>query len=130
MEQPYFKKGQIISADLTVNNANELRDFYKEVIGWQVEEMPMKEGNENYSDYIMKDESGAWVGGVCHNRGANKGIPAQWIMYINVKSIAESIEKCLRLGGKVVRESKDAQGNYHYAMIQDPNGAIIGLTQM
>lgn len=26
--------GSIISADLTVENADQIRDFYKEVIGW------------------------------------------------------------------------------------------------
>jgi predicted enzyme related to lactoylglutathione lyase len=130
METPTFKKGQIISVDLTVEGAEKIRDFYSAVVGWQVENMPMKDGDDAYSDYVLKDESGGWVGGVCHHRGANKGIPSQWIVYVNVANIADSVKKCLELGGKVIRESKDKNGNYQYAMIQDPTGAILGLTSM
>src|SRR5688572_29730516 len=89
------KIGAIISADITVPNADEMRDFYKQVIGWDSELMPMSDENGEYSDYVMKDESGGWVGGVCHARGVNKDLPPQWIVYINVKDIAASAQRCV-----------------------------------
>lgn len=130
LKQPKFKKGQIISADLTVENADSMRDFYKKVIGWVVEEISMSDTEGSYNDYAMKDAEGSWVGGICHHRGANKGIPPQWITYVNVDDIRESIRKCEELGGQIIRESKDSKGKYQYALIQDPTGAILGLTEI
>lgn len=130
MESKTFSKGCIISADLTVDDAGPVRDFYRDVIGWNVEEMPMKDGAETYSDYIMKNADGNWVGGVCHHRGTNIGIPPQWITYINVPDVGVSVQRCIELGGAVVKESRNDSGQYNYAIIRDPFGAVIGLTSM
>ncbi|MFC3199579.1 VOC family protein [Parapedobacter deserti] len=130
MGEPAKKKysvGAIVSADLTVPDASELKDFYAQVIGWTTEELSM--GNDpSYVDYVMKDAEGNWMGGVCHARGANLGIPPQWIVYINVADIKDSVEKCIQLGGKVIKEAFDNKGNYTYAMLQDPMGAILAVT--
>ena len=124
-----YNIGSIISADLTAPEADSLEDFYREVIGWESEELLMKDGEEAYPDYIMKDGQGNWVGGVCHARGVNKGIPPVWIVYINVADISESIRKCKELGGKIIKESRNKEGILHYAMIQDPAGAIMAITK-
>jgi uncharacterized protein len=121
--------GSIISADLTAPNADYLRDFYREIMGWEVENMDMKDERGEYVDYVMKDSEGNWVGGVCHARGENLNIPPQWILYINVADIADTIEKCVGMGGKVIKESRNEEGVLQYAMIQDPAGAVLGLTK-
>lgn len=122
-----YSVGTIVSADLTVPNATELKDFYAQVIGWIPEELRMGK-DPNYVDYVMKDSEGNWVGGVCHARGVNMSIPPQWIVYINVADIKDSVEKCKKLGGKVIKEAFDNNGNYMYAMLQDPMGAILAVT--
>ncbi len=123
-----FAVGAIISADLTVPNADEVRDFYKQVIGWESEDMPMQDADGTYADYVMKDADGNWMGGVCHARGANLGLPPQWMVYINVADIEASVQRCLDLGGRVVKESRGDDGKLHYAVIQDPAGAHLALT--
>lgn len=128
METKTTNRGAIVSADLTVADAGAARDFYKAVVGWSIDEMPMKDGEEHYSDYILKDSEGNWAGGVCHHRGTNVGIPPQWIVYINVADVGASVKRCIELGGAVVKESKDESGKYSYAIIRDPFGAILGLT--
>jgi uncharacterized protein len=122
-----YNVGAIVSADLTVPNATELKDFYAQVIGWTPEELRMGT-DSNYVDYVMKDDEGNWAGGVCHARGANMGVPPQWIVYINVADIKESIEKCKKLRGKVIKEAFDRNGNYMYAMLEDPMGAVLAVT--
>lgn len=124
-----YNIGAIISADLTTPQAGSLKDFYKEVIGWESEEMQQKDGEETYPDYVMKDDQGNWVGGVCHDRGANIGIPPVWMVYINVADISESIRKCKELGGKIIKEARNKKGELQYAMIQDPAGAILAVTK-
>ena len=121
--------GTIVSADLTVPNASQLKDFYAEVIGWTPEELKMGD-KQDYADYVMKDSGGNWAGGVCEAKGVNTGIPPQWIVYINVRDVKESVEKCKQLGGKIVKEAFDKDGNYHYAMLQDPFGAVLAVTHV
>ncbi|MGL5831589.1 MAG: VOC family protein [Candidatus Altimarinota bacterium] len=121
--------GSIISTDLTIPNAEEIRDFYKEVIGWEVEEMPLSDADGKYADYIMKDKEGNWAAGVCHKRGPNVDLPPQWIVYINVEDIGKSIEKCRQLGGKILKEVKNEE-KIIYALIEDPAGAILALTKI
>lgn len=129
MENPKFNHGTINWRDLTVKNAEELKEFYKEVAGWQTEDMPMKDGSDEYSDYIMKDLQGNPVAGVCNSRGVNTGIPPQWIMYISVENVTESLDKALKLGGKLLKEHKAKDGSLVYAMIEDPAGAVFALAK-
>ena len=129
MQDKKYSIGAIISADLTVPNAEEVKHFYTEVIGWDTEELKMSEGSGEYSDYVMKDNKGNWIGGVCHQRGVNADLPPKWIVYINVANIEKSIQKCRELGGKVLKESKNADGTYQYALIEDPAGAILAVTK-
>ena len=128
--QPKIPTGGIVSADITVPKTEELRDFYKEVMGWTVEEMPMEDENGKYADYIMKNKEGGWVGGVCHARGMNTDLPPQWIVYINVEDVATSVEKCKQHGGKVLKEMKGEDGTYYYALLQDPAGGVIAVTKV
>ena len=124
-----FNIGQIVSADITVPDADLLKDFYTQVIGWGTEEFKMKDANGSYADYVVKDDAGNWAGGICHSRGVNSDLPPQWIVYINVADIAQSMRKCLELGGKVLKESRSDEGELQYALLQDPAGAILAVTR-
>jgi predicted enzyme related to lactoylglutathione lyase len=60
-------------ADLTVEQAEEIRDFYCEVVGWQPSAVEMG----GYSDFNMSVPGAAGPqAGICHARGANAGLPA------------------------------------------------------
>ena len=125
-----MKIGSIVSTDLTGPHAEELKEFYQQVIGWEREDLTMKDESGNYSDYVMKDKEGNWAAGICHSRGPNKNIPFQWIVYINVDNIAESIKKCKELGGKILKESKNSEGLCQYALLEDPYGAVLAITKI
>lgn len=124
-----FNIGAIVSTDITVPQADLLKDFYTQVIGWQTEDFHMKDDQGAYTDYVVKDDKGNWAAGICHSRGVNRDLPPQWIVYINVADIAQSIRKCIELGGKVLKESKNAEGVYQYALLQDPLGAVLAVTK-
>ena len=68
--------GAIGWADLTVENAEQVRDFYRVVVGWKVTELSMGD----YNDYCMNTPTGRkTVAGVCHARGTNADLPPQWL---------------------------------------------------
>lgn len=77
----------------------------------------------------MKDSAGNAIAGICHSRGVNTDIPPQWIMYISVEDISESVERVKSLGGKLLKEHKAKDGSIVYVMIEDPAGAVFALAK-
>lgn len=110
--------------DLTVDDAPKLRDFYAEVAGWSFDEHDMG----GYSDYVMKAADGEPVSGVCHRRGPNEKVPAQWILYVVVEDVEASAKKCVELGGEIVDGPRSA-GDGTMCIVKDPAGAVCGLYQ-
>jgi predicted enzyme related to lactoylglutathione lyase len=118
--------GSIVWTDLTVDNAEQLRDFYGKVVGWGVS--PVNMGD--YSDFSMTTVgSGNPVAGVCHARGTNAGLPAQWLVYITVSNLDQSIAACTELGGEVLNGPRSMGSHGRYCVIRDPAGAVAALIE-
>jgi hypothetical protein len=124
-QQPDQRPGRIGWQDLTVDNAEQVRDFYSEVVGWKT--MPLDMGG--YDDYVMLSPDGEdGIAGVCQARGINANIPPQWLVYINVEDLDESVESVKALGGEIV-DGPRAIGEGRFCVIRDPAGAVCGLMQ-
>ncbi|GMR24793.1 MAG: hypothetical protein BMS9Abin39_0061 [Ignavibacteria bacterium] len=125
-EQQKPEVGSLSWFDLTVPNADDVKDFYSKVIGWKSEPVPMEKSD--YNDFNMKaPDSDLTVTGVCNARGVNKNLPAQWLLYFTVENLDKSIEECKTNRGKVIAELKN-MGNYgRYCVIEDPAGAVCAL---
>ena len=120
------KAGTIGWTDLTVENADLVCDFYAAVTGWRPEPVDMG----GYSDYNMVSAAtGEPAAGICHKRGTNAELPSQWMIYIVVEDLDESLARCRKLGGKVVLEPKGMGGSSRYCVIEDPAGAVAALYQ-
>jgi len=116
--------GRIAWIDLTVDHAVEVRDFYRDVVGWTPSEVPMGD----YADFMMHARGGGpAVAGVCHARGPNVGLPVQWLIYITVSDLDESLARCRARGGAVLREPTGMGPHGRYAVIRDPAGAAAAL---
>lgn len=115
--------GSIVWTDLTVDNADEVRDFYSKVVGWKHEDLSMGE----YNDYVMKanDDDGG-TSGICHARGMNDNVPAIWMIYVTVADVTASAKACVDNGGKVL-DGPRMMGKNEFAVIQDPAGAVMGI---
>jgi lactoylglutathione lyase len=116
--------GKVVWHDLTVPNADKVRDFYASLVGWKAEDLSMGD----YSDYVMRASDKSSVG-ICHRRGANENIPSGWMMYINVYDLKACLDKAESLGGKILEVRKADDGSPYFAYIQDPGGAVCGLFQ-
>lgn len=116
--------GSVGWIDLTVEDAPGIRDFYASVTGWQ--HSPVSMGD--YDDFNMSaPESGEPKAGICHAKGGNAGLPAQWMIYITVEDADVSAAKCEELGGIVLAGPKDMGEMGRYCVIQDPAGAVAAL---
>ena len=119
--------GCISWLDLTVSDASATRDFYRQVVGWSVQDVDMEDASERYADYNMLGDDGNPAAGVCHARGVNLGLPPIWMIYLPVGDLAESLRRVREGGGKIIKETTRADGGYAYAVIQDPVGAVLAL---
>ncbi|MDX1477427.1 MAG: VOC family protein [Saprospiraceae bacterium] len=118
------KIGTIGWIDLTVPDATGVRDFYASVVGWTPSAVDMGE----YSDYNMiSPGTGEPAAGVCHARGGNTGIPACWMIYINVANLDDSIRAVKAGGGKLIGEARSMGAHGRFCFIEDPAGAVCAL---
>jgi predicted enzyme related to lactoylglutathione lyase len=116
--------GNVAWFDLTVDNAESVKAFYKSVVGWQ--ENPIDMGG--YNDYSMQTpDSLTDVAGICHARGPNKDLPAQWLLYFKVADLQSSINAVTQLGGTVIAPVKKLSSTSHFAIIKDPAGAVCAI---
>ena len=117
--------GSILWHDLTVERAEEVRDFYRSVVGWESEPVSMGD----YDDFnLLPPGSGEAVAGICHARGSNEGLPAQWLVYVSVEDLDASLSRCVEGGGDVV-DGPRSMGDARYCVIRDPAGAVMAIFQ-
>ena len=122
-EKPKSNLGRIEWLDLTVPDATRLRNFYKDVVGWQPQDVDMGA----YSDFNMVlPDSNETIAGICHAKGMNSNMPPQWLVYVRVGDVQESAEACLQKGGKILDGPK-RMGNSNFCVIEDPAGAVMAL---
>ncbi|GAA0859408.1 VOC family protein [Aliiglaciecola litoralis] len=116
--------GSMVWSDLTVEYADQIKDFYQQVIGWKSKPVSMGD----YDDYAMQlPEDNIDTVGICHARGGNADLPAQWLLYFKVGDLDASIAATEKMGGKTVSSMKTYGGDSRYIIIQDPAGAVCAL---
>jgi predicted enzyme related to lactoylglutathione lyase len=117
--------GTVAWRDLTVPDAEAIRDFYRAVAGWESQIVEM----DGYNDFNMvAPASGEAVAGICHARGTNAGLPAQWLLYVVVEDLDRSTTRCVEKGGTVI-DGPRSLGSGRFSVIRDPAGAVCALYQ-
>lgn len=118
--------GQIIWIDLTIPDAEPVRDFYSQLVGWQPQPVDMG----GYTDFNMTLEgTDTPAAGICYARGQNAALPPQWLIYIAVEDLAAAVKTCNSLGGKLVA-GPFLQPDHRYCVVQDPAGAFVALVEV
>lgn len=116
--------GSVSWMDLTVPDATKVSDFYGAVVGWK--KMGLDMGG--YEDYCMMPPGKKKpASGICHARGDNADLPAQWLIYITVADLRASLKTCLAHGGEIVRNVREMGPMGKMAVIRDPAGAVAAL---
>lgn len=117
--------GTIVWQDLTVESAKEMSQFYESVVGWRAEACEVG----GYEDYNLIPAGGTEpVAGICHARGANANLPAQWLLYVTVEDLDQSMRSTLERGGKIL-DGPRMMGKNRFCVISDPAGAVMGLME-
>ena len=117
--------GKIGWIDMTVDDAEGIKEFYAAVTGLVPEDVSMGD----YADYNMTlPSSGTPVAGICHARGGNADIPPGWLVYFTVVDVDASVAEALERGGKTLVEPRGLAGG-RFAVIEDPAGGMAAVYQ-
>jgi predicted enzyme related to lactoylglutathione lyase len=117
--------GEIVWVDLTIPDAEKVREFYLSVVGWEVSAFDMGD----YSDYVtMTPHKKESVAGICHARGSNANLPPSWIIYIKVKNLDASLDAARANGGEIVAGPKEF-GAARFCVLKDPAGAVFAVME-
>jgi predicted enzyme related to lactoylglutathione lyase len=105
--------------------AADSKRFYSSLFGWKSSDMHMPEGD--YTIFKLGDQSVSAMYQMKEDR-SRAGVVPHWNSYVAVSNADETARKAASLGGKVLMQPGDADGN-RMANLQDPTGANFSIWQ-
>jgi uncharacterized protein len=115
--------GKISWKELMTRDAEASAGFYHGLFGWVCEKVDL--GGSTYTFFKVGEESVAGMAVLSTN---SEGTPEGWTNYITVENLEDSIAKARALGGQVCKDITALQMG-RFAIVQDPQGAAVGLWQ-
>lgn len=113
--------GRFVWHDHWSGDVSKAQGFYSALLGWQTE--TFKPGE---MDYPMISKGGQTHGGY---GPAMEGAPPMWVGHVLVDSADAAAERARGAGGKVLYGPADIPDVGRFAIIQDPQGAVISAFQ-
>ena len=122
MKDPFKTHGAFSWNELMTSDSAAAKAFYRKLLGWEMEEMNM----ENMIYTVVKAD-GDGIGGIMSIPPEASGTPPHWAAYITVDNVDQTANSAETLGGKIMVAPQDIPGVGRFAVIQDPQGAVISL---
>ncbi|MGZ2256532.1 VOC family protein [Roseobacter sp. A03A-229] len=95
------------------------KSFYKEVLGWAINDMPMQDGS-SYSAAAIGETAIGGFSPMPEDSGS-------WTIYFTVADVDASVETAQAQGAAVVTPPTDMPGVGRMATLTDPQGARFAL---
>ena len=116
MQHGVFSWNQLQTIDTSAAKA-----FYGELFGWQLSDE--QAGETTYTIIKAGDRE---VGGITASAPGGNHAPA-WGAYVTVDDVDKQIVRAEQLGGKIVVPPRDIPNVGRFAVINDPQGAMLSL---
>jgi predicted enzyme related to lactoylglutathione lyase len=132
-EENPSEPGTLWWGELLARNPQKARDFYAKVVGWEPKitalEDPTRPANPGEKEYTLFTIGGQEVAGAMKIEDAEfaKDSAPVWLLYVQVPNVDKAVGRALELGGKVLNGPFDVQGVGRIAIIEDLEGAKLGL---
>ena len=122
------KPGHFSWNELVSTNTNAAAGFYGKLFGWKATPFVppgTPAGAPPYTVFKTNPGDSMGLGGM--SQAMQPGMPSQWVPYVVVENAATSLAKAVALGAKVLLPVTAVSEVGRVAVIQDPQGATIGL---
>jgi predicted enzyme related to lactoylglutathione lyase len=116
--------GRFVWYDHMTRDPKAAIDFYGDVMGWTTQ--PFGDGGNHY---VMWVGSQGPLGGVMKlpDEAARMNIPPNWMSNVRVEDVDAAAALVKKLGGRVHREPDDIPTVGRFAVIADPQGAVLSI---
>jgi len=128
MANPYETQGMFSWFELVCDDTQKAKEFYAQVVGWEFEE------DSEYPEYtLIKAQGNEYpIAGILPKSQLmipDQNIPSHWGCYITVTDIEEKVAKVAQLGGNIIVPPTPVPKIGTFAVIQDPQGAVVSLME-
>ena len=125
--------GTLWWGELMSRDPAKAREFYAAVVGWVPKIVayedftrPPNPGEKEYTIFVTGDQDAA--GGMnIEDAEFDAGSLATWLLYIKVADVDEAVRKAVGLGGKLIHGPSTVPDAGRVAIIEDNEGARLGL---
>lgn len=114
--------GDFVWYELLTTDPAAARGFYTEVVGWAARDSGMPG-----VDYTILSAGDAMVAGLMAQPPGAAGTPPGWLGYVQVADVDASAARATSLGGSVHMPPHDIPSVGRFAVIADPQGAVLAL---
>jgi predicted enzyme related to lactoylglutathione lyase len=116
--------GRFCWFDLMTTDPEAARSFYTELIGWGT--TPFEGAGEPYTMWT-NGESTLGGSSTLPDEARKDGTPPHWLSYVLVNDVDATIGKATGLGAKVLVPATDIPKVGRFAMMADPQGAVLAV---
>lgn len=117
------RSGRICWLSLIVPDAEQSRNFYQRVVGWDAKAFEADDSKGQASAFEMRVDSETAAAEIIEQQSEDTEISATWLMHLPVDNLGESLRLVSKNGGEVIKDCSDA----NYAVIRDPVGVYLAL---
>jgi len=121
-QQAMMQHGAFSWNELMTTDVSAAKAFYGELFGWNMQD-------EHISDmtYTMVKAGDKEVAGIMAIPPEAKGEPSAWGSYVTVDDVDRQADRAEQLGGRVIMPARDIPDVGRFAVISDPQGAMLTL---
>jgi hypothetical protein len=118
---PFQESGAFSWCELMTPDVQGAKSFYSQLFPWE-----MKDGPVQGIDYTVISVGGHEIGGLmaCPE---GQSMPPSWGTYVTVADVDVTVQKAEALGGKRLVGPQDIPEVGRFALIQDPQGAVLSV---
>ena len=122
MATPFETHGAFSWSDLQTSDPEAACKFYGDLLGWTYSRME----NPGAPPYFVINNGEAQIGGITSLMGG-PNMPPMWGCWITVADVEASAGRAAELGGAVLMGPADIPEVGRFAVIRDPQGAVVSL---
>ncbi len=122
MADRFDTHGDFSWSELLTRDAQSSKKFYKELLGWTMEDVPMENGS-----YTILRADGRPVGGIMNMPPqVPPQAPSHWGTYVTVDNVDATTQKAQQLGAKILVPPTDVP-DARFCVFEDPQGAVLSI---
>jgi len=122
MDERLKKHGFISWSELMTTDVDGAKKFYGDLFGWKFDDMPSEE-----MVYSVVQTDGDGIGGIMPMSKDAPPMPPCWGIYVTVDKVDETAEKASMIGATIIVPPRDIPDVGRFAVLQDPQGAVISI---